>query len=445
MAYKHKMKTVKNWFSKKDVATKLIKNASWLVSDKVFMMAIGVFVTAIIARYFGPEQYGQFNYALAFVSLFTAVSTLGLETLTVKSIIDKKVNEGVILCTSLVLRVFGGIVLTIIAVVLIRILEPSDSNMHLLILVMSFTMIVKSFDVIEYWIHANQKAKVYSLIRMPVYVIIATLKILLVVNKGTLFLYSLIYTLDAIIISGALMIAYFKVREEKSYWTFSFNYAKSILSQSWYLILSGLMVTLYMRIDQVMLGAMMQTKSEVGIYSAAVAIAEMWYFVPLAIITSFKPVIMNNKNINEEKYINSVQLLYTIITWISIGFGVAILFMSKLIVTILYGVDYLEAASILSISVWAGTFALLGSARAVWLITEGLQKYTLIFMMVGAIVNVVLNIFLIPNFGGIGAAMATLASQIIVAIIIPLFFKKTRTSSIQILKTLRLDSIFKRN
>ncbi|WMX54274.1 flippase [Peribacillus sp. R9-11] len=444
MALKQQLITLKKRFSG-EVVDKIIKNASWLISDKMFTMAIGVFVTAVIARYFGPEQFGQFNYALAFVSLFTAISTLGLDTLIVKSIIDKKVNEGVILCTSLVLRVIGGSALIFLAALIIRIIEPMDTNLHMLVLVMSFTMIVKSFEVIEYWIQAYQRAKISSLIRMSVYVIISALKILLVLKGGTLIQYALIYTLDAVVISAALLIAYFNVREEKLTWKFNFSYAKNILSQSWYLIVSGLMITIYMRIDQVMLGAMMPTKSEVGIYSAAVRIAEMWYFVPMAIITSFKPVIMKYKNINEEKYINSIQLLYTLIAWTGIGFGIAILILAKPLVSVLYGVGYLEATSILSISVWAGTFALLGSARSVWLITEGLQKYTLVFMMTGVIVNIVLNIFLIPYFGGIGAAIATLASQIMVAIIIPLFFSKTKISSIAMFRTLRFDGIIKRN
>lgn len=91
------------------------------------------------------------------------------------------------------------------------------------------------------------------------------------------------------------MISYFKLRENKSIWNISISYARKMLQQSWYLILSGLMITLYMRLDQVMLGYMMDTKDELGIYSASARIAEMWYFVPMAVITSFRPVIMKKR------------------------------------------------------------------------------------------------------------------------------------------------------
>ncbi|WP_286230068.1 flippase [Neobacillus mesonae] len=414
-------------------ATKILTNSSWLVSDKVFTMILGVFVTSIIARYFGPESFGEFNYALAFVSLFTAFSTLGLETLSVKSIVEKDYKEGTILYTSLFLRIIGGAILTVAAAIIIRIIDPKEIDLHVLVLILSFTMVIKSFEVIEYWIQAYQKSKISSIIRMTVYIITSGLKILLVLTHGTILGYTIIYFLDSCFISIALIISYFKVREEKSPWRLDFKYSKYILSQSWYLMLSGFMVTMYMRIDQVMLGSMVSAK-EVGIYSAAARVAEMWYFVPLAIITSFKPVIMKYKVENENKYISSIQLLYTIVSWTGLLVGFIVIIFSKLIIGILYGHDFLKAASILSISIWAGTFAMLGTARSVWLVTEGLQKYTLVYTMAGLIINVVLNVILIPTVGAYGAAIATLIAQIS-TILVLIFFKETRVTTILIIKS----------
>ncbi|WP_260284798.1 flippase [Peribacillus aracenensis] len=425
-----------------EVASKTIKNSSWLVSDKIFTMLIGLFITAIIARYFGPEDFGQFNYALAFVSLFTALSTLGLETLTVKKIIDKDIDEGTILCTSLILRVTGGLTLTTLATMVIMLIEPNSKNLHMVVIIMSLTMVFKSCEVIEYWLQTYQKAKVSSIIRMSVYIIIAALKIALVFFSGNLIHYALIYLLDSILIGFSLIIAYFRIRKNKFPWRFSLKYTKSILSQSWYLILSGLMITLYMRIDQVMLGFMLPNKSEAGIYSAAVRVAEMWYFVPMAIITSFNPIIMSKKRNNENSFLHSIQLLFTLVAWVCIGFGLLILIFSEIIISLLYGHEFIKASGILTISVWAGTFALLGSARSTWLISEGLQKYTLVFTFAGCITNITLNYWLIPTHGGFGAACATLISQIVGVFIIPVFFNKTRMSTIMMIKAFNIRRVF---
>ena len=411
------------------------------MGNTIFYMVIGVFVTAIVARYFGPDRFGQFNYALAFVALFTAISTLGMETLTVKAIVDENYDEGTILCTSLFMRICGGVILTILAITIIKIIEPEDVNLHILVSIMSFTMILKSLDVIEYWVQAYQKAKISSIIRMFVCVIIAVLKTLMVIMGGTLVTYALIYTVDALLVGTALIIAYFKVRDKISSWKIDLNFAKYILSRSWYLVLSGLMVTLYMRIDQVMLGAMLADKFELGVYSAAVRVAEMWYFVPMAIITSLKPVIMGNKLKDETAYLRSVQLLYTIVAWTGIGFGILILLGSKPIIFILYGMDYMKAASILSISIWAGTFAMLGSARSIWLICEGFQRYAPIYILIGCLSNITLNYFLIPHYKGFGAAIATLISQITVSLIAPTFIRETRISTVMMLKAFNLKAI----
>lgn len=420
---------------KNDKAKKIINNSSWLVSDKIFTLLLGVFVSAITARYFGPEQFGQFNYALAFVSLFTAFSTLGLEVLTVKSLVEKEFDEGTILCTSLFLRIFGGVFLTIFTTLVIRIIEPKDYNLQIIVLIMSFSMTIKSLDVIEYWIQAHQKAKVSSIIRMVVTIITSILKILLVVLKGNLILFACIYTVDAIIISFALLIAYFKIRKSKSNWRFNLFYAKNIMSQSWYLIISGIMITLYMRLDQVMLGYMFPNKEVLGIYSAAVRIAEMWYFVPMAVITSFRPIIMSTRKINEKSYLKSLQLLYSIVTWIGICFGLIILLLSKPAITLLYGQEYIGAYRILSVSVWTGIFATIGSARSIWLLCEGLQRYSLIQTFSGLIINFTLNLFLIPRYGAYGAAIATLMAQFFANIIIFGFFKRTRISFEMVLKS----------
>lgn len=434
MKTKHIIKKIIEYFANNELSSKIFVNSSWLISNNVFAMLIGVFVTSIVARYFGAEKYGHFNYALSFTALFSALSTLGLSTLTVKSIVDKDYPEGTILCTSLLLRTLSGIIVTALSMIIIVLWEPDDKILHVLVLIMSFTMMTRVFEVIEYWTHAYQKAKISSIIRMSVYVFSSSLKVVVVVMNGNLYHYAIVYGIDALLVGIALIIAYFKFRHDTSKWKISFTYAKEILSKSWYLIVSGLMITLYMRVDQIMLGHMIINKTELGIYSAAVAVASMWYFVPMSVITSFSPVIMRQKKTNEVAYLNSMQLLYCIVTWMSIGFGVVILLFSKFIISILYGAEYLEAANVLTISIWAGTFALIGTARSVWLVNEGLQRYSMTYTSAGFIINLVLNLILIPVWGAYGAAFATLVAQFVANVVILAFFKKTKLSSIMILK-----------
>lgn len=434
----------KEYLNTNIIIKKVIENSSWLIGDKILTLILGVFVTSIIARYFGPEKFGLFNFSLSFTALFTALSTLGLETLVVKDIIDGKYNEETILYTSFTLRTLGGLILTIISFVFIRILEPNDKNVHLLVLIMSLVMVVKAFEVIEYWIQAHQKAKISSIIRILAYSITSILKVSIVVFKGNIIHYSLVFLVDAFIIGITLVIVFFKIGKRKFHFRVDFEYGKNILNRSWYMILSGLMVTLYMRVDQVMLGTMLKDKTELGIYSVAAQVASMWYFVPLAIITSFKPVIIKNKSIDNKYYIESIQFLYFIVTWIGILFSVLIMIFSKFVINLLFGIEYAKAVGILNVSVWSGIFATLGSARSIWLISEGNQRYTIVYTFFGFIINILLNYLLIPVIGGYGAAIATLIAQFFANVIVLLFFKETRISSLMIIKSFSIISISKR-
>lgn len=441
---KDNIKLIKTALFGNKSSVKTMKNSFWLIFERIFTMVIGVVVTAMAARYFGPENYGQFNYALAFVSLLSVFATLGLETLSVKALVEKEYSEGTILYSSMVIRIIGGISIAIITYLAIMIMEPNDFILHLLVLIASMTMIIKTLDVIDYWIQAHQKAKIASSIKMGFYIFSSALKLLILFLDGGIILYALVYALDTLLVGLAIFLAYRHIREDKSQWKFDKKYAIEILKKSWYIILSGIMVTIYTRIDQVMLGAIMPSRAELGYYSAAVKIAEMWYFVPQALIISLQPIIMAARTNDSTRYEKLLKILFSLVAWLSIFFGLFITVFAPFIIHLLYGAEYASSAGMLMISVWAGTFALMGSARNIWLISEGLLKYTFYFTVFGAIVNVVMNIILIPIIGGQGAAFATLASQLTVNMIVPYFFKETRGITLMMFKSFTLEVFWKK-
>ncbi|MDD2505596.1 MAG: flippase [Bacilli bacterium] len=429
---------------------KILGNSMWSIIQNIISLVLSVLVTSIVARYLGAEKYGLVNYIISVVMLFTSFSTLGMETILIKEFVDNKENEGRVIGTSFFMRLAGGIILLIISQITLMILSPNDKTVQIIGAVMGSCMIFRSFEVIEYYLQSKMKLKISSIIRIITLVFASTSKILVVVFNWGIIGFTFSYLIDAII-SGILFYCWYKLKVNEK-WKIDFKYAKAILSKCWYIAISGLMVTIYMRIDQVMLGSMMDDKIQNGLYSAAVRIAEMWYFIPLAIITSFKPAIMNSKKVNENEYVRILQRLYDLTVIIGVVCGVVITIFAPLAIDILYGAEFSGAAKILSVSVWAGLFATLGSARSVWLVTEGLQKYSITYTLVGCILNIGLNIFLIPNYGAFGAAIATLVTQAFINIFVLALFKETRISTKMILESLfknklvkdTLENIFKR-
>ena len=417
-----------------EMKKRVFGNSVWQIGEKILTMCINVFISALIARYLGAEQYGIVNYVISTVTLFTTFSVLGMETLTINDLINKPKEKNAIIGTCFTIRLIGGIVLIILSQITLYFLSDGDKKIQVLGIIIGTCMLFKSFEVIEYYIQSIQNMKISAVIRFISSMVIAIYKLVVVFLDLGMIGFAFSYLVDAVIVAILFYIWYKNKYKEK--WKFSKEYAKQMLKKCWYLALAGLMSTLYMKIDQVMLGTMLTDKTQNGIYSAAVRVAELWYFVPLAIVTAFQPVIMDAKKTDEEKFLNLQQKLYDIVAIIGVVAAIGISLFSKIIVFILYGNEYMGAASILLISVWAGLFATLGSARSPWLISENLQKYTIVYISGGAIINIILNAILIPKYGGYGAAVATLITQMSSVIIIPLFIKKVRIAAIMMIKSI---------
>jgi len=201
--------------------------------------------------------------------------------------------------------------------------------------------------------------------------------------------------------------------------------ARTLLAGSWPLMLSSLGVWVYMRVDQLMLGTMADDRT-LGIYSAAVRLAEAWYFVPMVIVSSVFPSIVQLKNQDPHLYYQRVQKLFNLMSALSYAVVIPTSFLAGPIITLLFGPSYLEAAPILLVLMWSGLFVSLGVAREAWIVTEGLAPFSLATTIVGAVCNVALNLLLIPRYGAMGAAVATLVAQWAAVSLSTLFRHETR-------------------
>jgi len=154
----------------------------------------------------------------------------------------------------------------------------------------------------------------------------------------------------------------------------------------------------------------MTTDTIVGIYSVAVRLSEVWYFIPIAIVSSFFPSLLKAKAQGIEIYHSKLQKIYDLLVYIALILAIPITFLGTPFIKLLYGDAYEEAGQILSIHIWASVFIFMRSLLSKWLIAENLFVFSFVTHTSGAVVNILLNLILIPQLGGIGAAIATLIS-----------------------------------
>jgi PST family polysaccharide transporter len=211
--------------------------------------------------------------------------------------------------------------------------------------------------------------------------------------------------------------------------------AKKLLKDSWPFILSSISIVLYMRIDQIMLGQMVNDET-VGVYSAAIRVSEVWYFIPMAVTMSLRPLILKARaNHQSTRYLDLIKGLSALLFFLSILIGICFSVFSQEIILFLFGPPYLEASSVLTLHIWTGVFVVFGLARGVWILGENLQRYDLIFIAGGAVINVIGNVILIPSLGMLGAAIATILAQAFVGLISPVLITKTRRSFFLLLES----------
>jgi polysaccharide transporter, PST family len=388
----------------------VISNTGWLFADRILRMGASLLVGVWVARYLGVEQYGVFNYAYAFVALFSSFATLGLDSVVVHRIVRDQSSKEVILGTAFRLRLFGGLLAVLLTIISIFFLRPSDTTTIGLVAILSCAGIFQAFDTIDLWFQSQVQSKYTVVAKNIAFFLVTSLKVLLILTKAPLLAFAWATLAEFILSSVGLAIAYRVSGNSLKLWNWSLPIAKVLFKEGLPLILSGITIMIYMKIDQIMLGEMIGSNA-VGIYSAATRISEVWYFIPTAICSSVAPSIYAAKEKSESIYYQRIQQLLRLLNVIALAIALPMTFLSGTVINLLFGNGYAEAGQILSIHIWAALFVFMGVATSSWFVTEGLTHLSFRRTLIGAITNVILNLILIPKYAGVGAATATVISQ----------------------------------
>lgn len=420
---------------------KYFKNTSWLFAEKILRMIVGLFVGIWVARYLGPEQFGLFSYAQSFVGLFTAIATLGLDGIVVRELVKDESRRDELIGTAFYLKLIGAIAVLIVLAIAIQ-FTSNDSYTNILVFIIASATIFQAFNVVDMYFQAKVLSKYVVYANVISLFISSIVKVVLILTDAPLIAFAWATLFDSVVL--ALGFIYYYIKNSSTFniqhLTFKRETAVSLLKDSWPLILSGIVISIYMKIDQVMIQEMMGSEA-VGQYAAAVRISEAWYFIPMVIASSLFPAIINAKKQSEELYYARLQKLYDLMVWMAIAIALPMTFLSDWVIHLLYGEQYSQAGSVLMIHIWAGVFVFLGVASGKWLLTENLQIFSTINTAIGAVVNVLLNYILIKEIGVEGAAWATLISYLVAAYLSLLFWKKTRVNFINLSKSLLFTRI----
>jgi len=387
---------------------KYFKNTGWMFFGQMFSLLVSFFIGAWIARYLGPENYGLVSYVVAFVGLFSFISSLGIDFILNRELIRHPENRDELLGTGFRLKLFGGTIAFAISV-FFSLFFNNDNLTRALLVIFSLSFILQAPLVINIFFQSQVRAKENFKAQLGGSVISSILKIILILSGGGVIWLIIIYTAESIWQSIFLYRAYQSLKLKIVTWHFNKILASSILKDSWPLMLSSAATFIYLRIDQVMIGALMG-KEAVGIYAAGVKITEIFYFVPGVIGASLFPAIVNAKKISQHLYERRLMFFYGFLFLLSLFIVVPVALLSQPIIYFLFGSQYLESVSILRIYIWSSTGLFVSSGLTYYFMAENKTKTIFKMYFLAMLSNVILNLLLIPKYGLIGAAWATLVA-----------------------------------
>lgn len=418
--------------------SKVTKNAGWLIGGKVIQMVINLIVGLITARYLGPSNYGLINYAGAYTAFFSSFCTLGINSVIVKEFVDNPDKTGEIIGTTLGMRAVSSF-LSALAIIGISFFADAGEPTTILVVALStIGMVFQIFDTFNYWFQSRLQSKTTAIVTLIAYVATSIYKVVLLVLKKPVTYFAFSTSVDYICIAVLLLISYKKYKGAK--FSFSKDYGKELLKKSAHFILPGLMVAIYGQTDKIMLKHMI-SDTEIGYYSTAVSLCNMWCFVLAAIIDSLYPPIMEAFKTDREEFDRKNKILYAIVFYLSVFVSVIFTIFGSFIVNLLYGKEYAGAVAPLRVITWYTAFSYLGVARNAWIVCLDKQKYLKYLYLSAAIANVGLNVLFIPMWGATGAAVASLSAQIITTFVVPFFMKDLRKNSVMMLQAVFLKGI----
>lgn len=177
-------------------------------------------------------------------------------------------------------------------------------------------------------------------------------------------------------------------------------------------MLTSTAVIIYQRIDQVMIGQMID-KTAVGYFSVASRLVEILIYIPMTLSQTITPILVRALERDKQEYIRKSQQFMNLSLWLSTVAAIATAILANLIITIAFGKTYTPAIIVLQIMAFKVTSVALSNTAGAMLVSEGLQKYAIFRDISGCIVCITLNYFLLPIYGIVAAAFISIISNIV--------------------------------
>ena len=388
-----------------------LTNIAWAISGKIVSLTGVLVVGIIVARYLGKEQYGIMNYVISFVAIFQVFADFGLDFIQIREESKHPAHKDKIIGTTFTLKLFFAI-LTLLAILIITTFSEHDGRIRCYIMIYALSVILNTS-----WVSRNHFTSIVwneyvvkteisrTLIGMAI-------KIAFVILHLPLIWFIVSLVVDSILLAVGYTASYIRKIDSIRKWNFDRDLAVFMLKQSFPLFLSGAAIVVYNRIDQMMIGKMID-QSHLGVYSVAVRFTELLVFVPTIIAQTISPILVEVRQKDAARYEELSRVFMNVTVSVCILLAIFTSLLSYPIVRFTFGRMYIEAASVLSILAFKVVGDALSQTSGQLMIIEGIQKYASIRNIIGCVTCVGLNLIFISRYGIHGVAYVAIITILV--------------------------------
>jgi O-antigen/teichoic acid export membrane protein len=397
-----------------------VKNSGWLIFEKLIRLFFGFFVTAFVARYLGPNQYGELAFVLAYLVMFQSFSVFGLDGIIVRDIALNRHSPGEILGSALAVRICAGVFCWCTAILIMAVSYGLESRNVILVILLGASLVCQAADTVDLWFQSQTQSRLTVVAKLIAYSLANILKIAFVIFKMPLIAFAAIIAMESIFVAISLYFVY-KRFPSPLRWKIKLEILKSLIKEGAPFMAAGFSIAIYTRIDQLMIKDLLGNH-ELGVYAAVLPLATIWQFLPSTLVLSIAPFLATKKMESNAEYLICLQKVFQFFSLMGWIVCIPIALLSGVAVKIIYGDQYLSGGLVLAIYVFTNLFINLGIVQGMWIVNERFGYLSLYKTIIGAIFSIGGNYFLIPVFGIIGAAFSALLAQFVSAVLSNIVF-----------------------
>ena len=409
----------------------VLGNGMWAAAQQALAIGANAVFGVVFVAVLPVEQYGAYAYGFALAAIGASVMTGGLSGLAVKALVDDEAGARTTVASLLLIR--EGFALLAYVVLALVSLTSGNSLTVLATLVACVSLFGRAADAPSMWFSARMRTPEVSAIRVLVTLLGIAVRVAGLLTGSHVYFFLAVYAAENLLAGAVIVVRYLRDRDSPGIGRPSRRTTRSLLSQSWPLLISGVANQVNLRADVVLIQSALGVSS-VAVYSAAARFSEIAYFLPVVFMNATLPVLLRTRRehgASSGAYRRMLQRSYDQAFWFGVLTAAGIALVGGPVIDLLFGPEYAPSKAVLLIHVLACPFVFMAAVYSKWIIAEGRLWLSVTRHVAGAVVNIGLNLALLPVMGLVGAAVATVASYVLASYVACFFDRASRPAAVQ--------------